>query len=70
MHPSYPFEPTPEDARIILKWKLRLALFYGALLLIVVLFGQTRPQDHIADPADVPAKQALSSAASAARTAP
>jgi hypothetical protein len=69
MHPSYPFELTPEDARSFLKWKLRLALFYGALLLMVVVFALIWPQGDINDAAYTSAKPAYSSAAATDRTA-
>jgi hypothetical protein len=67
MHPSYPFETTAEDAATMLKWKLRLALVYGAILLAIVAFAMTRPQDHIDETSDIPSNPAISSASAADR---
>ncbi len=69
MHPWHPIDLTPEDARTFLKWKLRLALFYGALLLVVVVFALTWPQGEINEAADTSTKPAYSSAATTDRTA-
>jgi hypothetical protein len=34
---SYPYRLTPKDRLIISKWKLRVGIAYGALLIVLVL---------------------------------
>jgi hypothetical protein len=64
MHPgSDPFQPTPEDALIIVKWKLRMALLYGAVLLVVLVFALGRPVQDEREAHDSFSKPVVSSAA-------
>ena len=56
MHPiPCPFETTPEDALLITKWKLRLVVVYGAVLLVLLAFSMSQPKESVEDTANVPA---------------
>ena len=60
---SYPYRLTPEDRLIISKWKLRVGLAYGAILLVLLLVMVANPGRDRTDIATNPADHGFSSAA-------
>jgi len=59
---SYPYRPTAEDRLIISKWKLRLAMIYGAILLVLVLVVVSNPNRDRSEIAKRSAEHGFSSA--------
>ena len=69
-HGSYPYRLTPEDRLIISKWKLRVGLAYGAILLVLLLVMVANPSRDRTEIAKNPADHGFSSAAVAGKAAP
>ena len=59
---SYPYKPTPADCLVIRKWKWRLALVYGAILLGLVVVALVSPGQNRTDEAGNRAGRGFSSA--------
>ena len=62
---SYPYRLTPEDRLIISKWKLRVGLAYGAILLVLLLVMVANPGRERSDIAKNAAEQGFFSALAA-----
>jgi hypothetical protein len=60
---SFPYRLTPEDRLIMSKWKWRVGIAYGAILLVLLLVMVTNPNRDKNDVAKNPADHGLSSAA-------
>jgi hypothetical protein len=67
---SYPYRLTAEDRLIISKWKLRVGIAYGAILLVLLLVMVANPGRDRSEIARNPADHGFSSASVAGKTAP
>ena len=65
---SYPYRLTPEDHYVISKWKWRLGIAYGAILLVLVLVMVANPNRQRGDIAKNAADHGFSSASVAGET--
>jgi hypothetical protein len=64
---SYPYRLTHEDRLIISKWKWRVGIAYGAILLVLVLVMVANPGRERTEIAKSPADQGFSSASMAGK---
>ncbi len=55
---SYPYKPTAADQLVIRKWKLRLTIVYGVILLALVGVTLVNPGGQRTEQATIPAEHA------------
>jgi hypothetical protein len=59
---SFTYKLTPEDRLIIGKWKLRIGLVYGTVLIALVLIMIVRPSQRSTEIAEAPAMRSYAPA--------